>query len=380
MGNIVNAAFIGVGNFIGKFHLPHIHQNPRYRVHTLCDLNEKLLQERAATYAPLKTTTDYRDLLSDPEVDLVIIGTKGMLHKKFIVEAASAGKNILVEKPMTHTYEETQEAVQAVRENDVRLVVGFNRRCSAAMKHTRKLFNEVRHGPVNILYRMATDIMDYPDFYAFDLSQGGGHMVYEGVHILDLITWLVESEPIRIYCQGFVQGDDNVTITYADGSVATFLLSRNGGRCYPKEAMEIFTGRSTIAMDQFFEVRADLHSNRFEQTLFPAKWDEVADVPGTTGIDGGIALHYQKSAVLRTKDLYWKQRLEPNKGHYNLLDDYADALLSGGPAPCDEIDGARATYMALKAYESIQRNQPVEIYGEDYFLNLRRTYARSETR
>ena len=372
MKTVVNAAFIGVGAFISKMHLPNAYQNPKYCVHTLCDLNEKLLNERAATYKPIKTTTDYRDLLADPDVDLVIIGTKGMLHKKFIVEVASAGKNILVEKPMTRSLEEAEEAVRAVRDNDVRLVVGLNRRCSGAMLETKRLFDEVRSGPVNILYRIAADVMAHPDFYAFDLSQGGGHLIHEGVHIFDLITWLVASEPVRIYCQGSVQSDDNVTITYADGTVASFLLSRNGGECYPKEAMEIFTGRSTIVMDQFFEVRADLYPDRFERKFFPAQWDEVGEVSGITGRDGGIELHYQKSAVLRAKGLYWERPLEPNKGHYVLLDRYADALLKGGRAPCDEIDGARATCMAHKAYESIRRNAAVQIKGEDYFLGMRR--------
>ena len=373
MKTIVNVGFIGVGRFINRMHLPHAYQNPRVCVHTLCDLDEDLLKERAEAYSPLKTTTDYRDVLDDPAVNLVIIGTRVPLHKKFIVEAANAGKNILVEKPMTHTFEETEEAVRAVSKNNVRLVVGFNRRCSAAMLETKRLFSEVRNGPVNILYRMATDIIHSPNAYVFDLSNGGGHLIHEGVHILDLITWLVESEPIRIYCQGSVQADDNVTITYADGSVATYLLSRNGGMCYPKEALEIFTGRSTIVMDQFFEIRADLHPDRFERKLFPAKWDEVVDVPGITGRDGGIDLHYRKSAVLRAKDLWGQQRLQPDKGHYTMLDRYADVLLGGGGAtPSDEIDGARATCMALKAYESIRRNEPVEIKGEDYFLNLRR--------
>ena len=374
MSNVVNAGYIGVGSFINRMHLPHAYQNPKVCVHTLCDLNEDLLRQRAEAYRPLKTTMDYRELLADPEVDLVIIGTRVMLHKKFIVEAANSGKNILVEKPMTRTWEETEEAVRAVRENDVRLVVGFNRRCSSPMLETKRLFDEVRNGPVNILYRMATDVMDAPDFYAFDLSQGGGHLIHEGVHIFDLITWLVESEPIRIYCQGSVHGDDNVTITYADGTVASYLLSRNGGQCYPKEAMEIFAGRSTIVMDQFFEVRADLYPDRFERKLFPAHWDEVADVPGITGRDGGIDLHYKKSAVLRAKGLYWEQRLQPDKGHYNMLDRYADVLLGGGGrAPSDEIDGARSTCMALKAYESIRRNEAIEISGDDYFLPLRRS-------
>ena len=372
MSKVINAAFIGVGAFIGREHLPHAFNNPKYRVHTLCDLREDILKEPADQYNALKTTTDYRDILNDDEVDLVFVGTKGDQHARFAVEAANAGKHVVVEKPMTHTLEESERVVKAVVDNNVRLLVGYNRRCSDAMLETKKLFSEVRKDTVRIYYRMVTDVMDYLDYYMFDMERGGGHLISEGVHILDIITWLVESEPVRIYAQGVPEYDDSVMITYADGTVATFILSRNGGHCYPKEAMEIYTGRSTIVMDQFCELRADVFPDRFVRKYFPFPDDEVDEVPGVVGQDGGIELHYQKSAILRKNNAYWDQRLQPDKGHYEALDRFADAVLNDTPSPCDEIDGARATCMALKAQESIRRNQPVDISGDDYFLPLRR--------
>ena len=240
------------------------------------------------------------------------------------------------------------------------------------MQATKQLFSEVRQDSVRIAYRMVTDIAHFPDYYGFDLEKGGGHLVSEGVHIFDIFTWLLESEPIRIYAQGKVEYDDSVMITYADGSVVTFTLSRNGGLCYPKEAMEIYTGQSTIVMDQFCELRADVFPDRFVREYFPFPDDEVNEVPGVVGKDGGIELHRQKSAILRKNDAYWDQSLQPDKGHYEALDRFADAILNGTLSPCDEIAGARATCLALKAQESIRRNLPVDISGEDYWLPLRR--------
>ncbi|MAE66088.1 MAG: hypothetical protein CMJ18_17595 [Phycisphaeraceae bacterium] len=373
MSRTINAGFLGVGNFIGKTHLPHVFDHPRLRVHTLCDQREDLLDQRAARFAPLKTTTDYRAMLDDPEVDLVFIGTRGDQHARFVVEAARCGKHVVVEKPMTHTQEESEQVVKTVVENDVRLLVGFNRRSAEATRQTRALFTQVRDGPVSIYYRIVTDIMHAPDYYAFDLARGGGHMIMEGVHVLDILTWLVGSEPVRIYAQGALASDDSVMITFADGTVATFILSRNGGQCYPKEAMEIYTGRSTIVLDHFCELRADVYPDRFVRKTWPFRFDEVDDVPGRTGRDGGIELHYRKSAVLRESNAYWDKPLEPDKGHYDALDRFTDALLHGTPAPCDEIDGARATCMGLKALESIRRNAPVDVREEEYFLHLRRT-------
>ena len=79
------------------------------------------------------------------------------------------------------------------------------------------------------------------------------------------------------------------------------------------------------------------------------------------------------SRILRKNDTYWDQRLQPDKGHYEALDRFADAVLNDTPSPCDEIDGARATCMALKAQESIRLNQAVDICGDEYHLPLRRT-------
>ena len=149
-------------------------------------------------------------------------------------------------------------------------------------------------------------------------------------------------------------------------------MSRQGGICYPKEAMEVYTGRSTMAVDQFCEIRADVFGDKFVRKFIKGKWDEVTEVPGFLGVDGGIELHYRKSEVLREKDLYWKKKLQPDKGHYNELDAYADALLEGKPSPVDEVDGVRATYLALMGLESIRKNQSVEINPEEYFLNLKR--------
>jgi predicted dehydrogenase len=127
-----------------------------------------------------------------------------------------------------------------------------------------------------------------------------------------------------------------------------------------------------MCVDHFTEIRADIFDGEFVQKFFPSKWDEVTEVPGVLGVDGGIELHYRKSKVLREKNLYWKRRLQPDKGHYGELDAYADALLNDRASPVDEIDGARATYLARQGLESIRRNQAIELRGEEYFLDRRR--------
>lgn len=106
-------------------------------------------------------------------------------------------------------------------------------------------------------------------------------------------------------------------------------------------------------------VGADLHGDRFVREFYPAAEDKVSDVPGITGRDGGIELHWAKSQVLRAQEAYWEKPLQPDKGHAAMLDDIADALLEGAPMPSSEVDGARATLMAPKALDSIRADAPV---------------------
>jgi len=367
MSKQVNVGFIGVGGFVSGQHLPNAAGDPRLCVHTLCDLNEKVLKDRADEYHPEKTTTDYHTVLNDPDVELVIIGTRGDLHAKLACETADAGKDILVEKPMTHTSKEAALVVEAVRRNKVRLLVGFNRRFSPAMQKAKEIYHSASDGaPGQVYYRMAQETKAH---YAFDLSDGGGHLVTEGCHILDVLPWFLEEEPVEVYAVGEAASNDNVTIRFSGGSIATILLSAKASLCYPKELMEVFSGYRTLVMQQYVELQTDNYPNVPHKIFFKMRNDCVSEVPGVVGVDGGIELYAEKLAYLSDHDLYWERPLPVDKGHRQMLYAYSDAILTDKPSPIDEVAGARATVCALAALESIRRKTPIEIQPADYFSN-----------
>lgn len=350
----INAGFIGVGAFMHRMHLPHTFANPKYRIHTLCDLNEDLLKERARQYKPLKTTTDYRDILKNPEIDVVFIGARHDKHAFFIKECAGAGKNIMVEKPMTITDQESKEVIDCVRKSKVKLMVGFNRRFSPAMVDAKKIYQENKLSSANIYYRMATEDRDM-NYYGFDVDKFGGHLVTEVCHIFDLLSWFLEEEPKRIYAAGDLKTNQNVTITFDKGSVATILNSSSGTLNYPKEYMEVFAGYTTLAIDWFSEIRFS-KDGEYRRINYPMKKDKVPEVTCDRP-DMPIDI-YKKYEFIAKNKLYWDRDFQPDKGHYAELDIYADALLEGKPSPVNERDGARATAMALAANESIRQNLP----------------------
>lgn len=85
---------------MARQHLPNIMKNQAIRLHTLCDLDEKLLKQRAQEYKPMAVTTKADDIFSNPEIDAVLVGTRSRQHGRFILKAARSGKYVYAEKPV----------------------------------------------------------------------------------------------------------------------------------------------------------------------------------------------------------------------------------------------------------------------------------------
>ena len=105
----VNIGFIGAGAFISATHLQTAGAADFINIRAIADLNEELLSKHSSEYSITYTTTDYKQLLNDPEIDIVVIGTKQELHAELIVESLDAGKWVWCEKPMCETEEEAKQ-------------------------------------------------------------------------------------------------------------------------------------------------------------------------------------------------------------------------------------------------------------------------------
>jgi len=366
--SILNVGVIGAGAFMTRQHLPNIVRDPRYRIHTLCRRNEKLLAEVAKEFNPVRTTTDADELLEDPEIDVVFVGTRSDMHAHFLKKAADNSKHVYVEKPMTMNYEDTAKVLASVKEFGVTVGVGFNRRFAPIMVESKRMFQESRNGHANIIYRIVDD-HDIRPKYIFDMETGGGHLLQEGCHIFDLIAWFLEEEPVEIYATGPLETDNVLIMKFADGSLATMLCGGKGGLFYPKECMEVFCSRTTLIIDHFFELRLDGPGRSLIKTF-------ALDPKSTTEPEQDSMTGFYKTAfaqrpahdVTDTAEANALHKLKPDKGHTEAIVAFADAVATGKTFAPGAIDGARATVCALKAYESIRANQPVAISPKEYGL------------
>ncbi len=254
----INVALIGAGSFAAGMHLPNIQQlHDKYNLHAIASRNGQKATALGKQYEASYTTTNVDDVLTDPDVDMVMITTRHDSHTSLVLKALEAGKNVFVEKPLA-TNQEELEAVKKFYESDTQnkplLMVGFNRRFSKyaleIKKHTSRRIN-----PLFIHYRMNAGYIPLNHW----VHEHGGRMVGEACHIIDLMTFFTESEIKSISVESitpktthFSDSDNkSIILKYKDGSVCTIEYFAIGSKSFPKEYMEVHFDEKTITMDDY---------------------------------------------------------------------------------------------------------------------------------
>lgn len=382
--NKARTGFIGAGNFISAHHLHTAGHSEIMTVHAICDLDEQRLAQHQSRYQPQYVTKDYRRVLDDPDVDIVIIGTKQDLHARFIVEALDAGKWVLCEKPMSETDEETRAVLAAESRADSKLAIGFNRRFAPAYRRAKRLI-EAQTPPLFINYRM---MWPTPRDYGKGFYDHRPHMLYEGTHILDTLCWLLESEPTRVYMTGDLIKNNVLVLDFPQGNRASFMLGAMGSYLLWKEYMEIFCTTRAITVSDFVDMRVRGFAGEFdkaypclmgeqargirehgfdfyevcrghdsEQTV--KDWDMGFERVQRPGRDFGSA------PFKRETDYQWG--LVPDKGWVEAVEHFARCFLEDRqPENADGRAGALSTQLALRAIESLQQGRALDFEFQEY--------------
>ena len=253
----INVALIGAGRFAKGTLLPLMSRIPDYNLRAVCSTKGINAKEVALKYNAEYYTTDYKEVLEDENIDLVVITTPHNLHYLMIVDAANAGKAVYVEKPMCLSEEELDDIVKVIARTKVSLVVGFNRRYAPLVIRTKELLKQ-KHRPYIINYRVNAGYVP-KTHWVQDPQVGGGRIIGECCHFFDFFNYIIESEVESICAQGIpvnnatVIANDNVvgTIKWADGSLTTLTYTALGHSDLPKERIEIYADRSSIVIDDF---------------------------------------------------------------------------------------------------------------------------------
>jgi predicted dehydrogenase len=190
----VRIAVIGTGS-ISSSHLTSYKNNSKAELVAVCDLNEERAKQAAEQFGASKVYTDYRKLLSDPDIDAVSICTWNNTHAEISIAALQAGKHVLVEKPLCRTVEEAHRIQAAVRASGKILQVGFVRRYDPNAQMLRTFVDRGEFG--EIYYAKASSIrrLGNPGGWFADVNRsGGGPLIDIGVHVIDL-CWYMMGRP-----------------------------------------------------------------------------------------------------------------------------------------------------------------------------------------
>ncbi len=248
---------IGAGNFTKMTMLPALKDSGAYfnYIASQGGLSGTLLAKK---YGFAHSTTDYKDILSDSEVDLVMITTRHDLHASMVTEALNAGKNVFVEKPLALNEEELIAIIDAYRKSGKTLTVGFNRRFSP---HMEKIKSVVGNNQMNVIATMNAGFIP-PNVWVHDMKVGGGRIIGEACHYIDLITYLTGSK-VKAVCMNAMganpeENTDNASILLRmeNGSTGVINYFANGSKTYSKERVEVFSQERTIIMDNFRRTKA----------------------------------------------------------------------------------------------------------------------------
>jgi len=376
--------FIGAGNFISAHHLLTVRDSEHMEIRAIADLDEERLRDISSRMSVGYTTTDYRKLLTDPEVDIVIVGTKQDLHARFIVESLDAGKWVLCEKPMAETAEETRAVLAAEDRNPGRLAIGFNRRFAPAYARAKQLMQKVRR-PWYISYRLMypnPTKRDKSDFYSTH-----ERILYEGCHILDLVCWLLDAEPRRVFMTGDRLLNNCCILDYEDGSQVSFLCGSMGSYSLWKEYMEVFAEWTAITVSDFVDMRVRGFPGEHDQVFVPHLGEHAEEVR-RWGFDfyEAYKVHALRENAAAYKEQYGMDLVPvrrptpfafdveeygpvhpdlwgfiPDKGWIPAVEHFAACFLENrAPGNADGRAGALATDLALALLDSLDSGQAVE--------------------
>ena len=213
----------------------------------------------AKKYGIVNSTSEYLEILKDEEVDLVLITTQHHMHAKMTIEAINADKNVFVEKPLALNENELKEIIQKYNSKNVNVSVGFNRRFAPLAKKMKIALGSEKT-PINIIATMNAGFIP-KDLWVHDMEIGGGRIIGEACHYIDLCSYLAGSKVISV-CMSAMgtnpeENTDNASILlkYENGSSGVINYFSNGSKSYSKERVEVYSQGRTLVMDNWRKLK-----------------------------------------------------------------------------------------------------------------------------
>ncbi|HHZ82607.1 MAG TPA: dehydrogenase [Nitrospirales bacterium] len=244
-------SFIGAGNYGGRILMPAFHA-AGVAFSTVVTRSGVGSTYYGKKYGFVRSDTNSEMVFSGDD-DVVVIATRHDTHAELVVRALEAGKHVFVEKPLALTLEEVNRVEQAANAaRDRVLMVGFNRRFAPQVIKMKALLDSVRNSKTFVITVNAGAIP--PDHWTQDPQVGGGRIIGEACHFIDLLRFLAGSPIISStrLAMGAATGDTvSLQLGFADGSIGTVHYFANGSKAFPKERLEVFAQGRILQLDNF---------------------------------------------------------------------------------------------------------------------------------
>lgn len=254
-GEVVTLGVLGAGLYANATLLPVLRRLPGLRLVGIASAGGLHARHAAQKYSFSYAASDELELLNDPQINTLAILTRHDSHSELVVKALKAGKHVFVEKPLALDEQGLEQVLSALGEARGLLTVGYNRRFAPLTVELAKFLSDRREA-LAMHYRVNAGYIPL-NHWVHDPTLGGGRVIGEGCHFVDLLTSLAGAPPASVracalpdngkYCQDSV----TITMTFPDGSLGVVDYLANGDKSFPKERLEVFCGGSVAVLDDF---------------------------------------------------------------------------------------------------------------------------------
>jgi predicted dehydrogenase/threonine dehydrogenase-like Zn-dependent dehydrogenase len=320
----LGVAVIGAGNLARWAHLPNLKKIPNVHLQAVFSTSGARGKNYAKRFGASYCSSDYEEILQDPNVDVVMVLSRNQHHYAQTLAALEAGKHVFVEKPMALTEAECKGLYRAVRDTGQQLTVGFNRRFAPFYAEQKRSLSG-RVGPVVINCRVSSP--DISGSYWMADPAIGGAILGEAVHFVDLMYWFLDAEPVSVSAYSLPTGSKDpigqnnlvANLLFEDGSIGSLNYSTIGNKRSSGERVEVFAKGMMAVVDDFKRLEIVSNQRRKRSTLWP------------------------------------------QKGYASQLESFFSSIRVGRPVDVTVRDGARATMVCLRMLEAARKGVPCQI-------------------
>ena len=314
----LSISFIGAGSFAQNSLIPNIPSENLVSVATAEGHNGRSVAQKFGFRNALSSG---EAVAAEKDSNTIFIATRHDTHFKYVMEGLQNHKNVFVEKPLCMTIEELEMIRQTYQVENVHLMVGFNRRFSPHILQVKKMLNPAV--PVAINYRINAGFIP-PDHWTQDPRFGGGRIIGEVCHFIDLSVFLAGALPATVHALAMkepmnMQDVVTISLAFTNGSIATIQYLSNGSKEMKKEYLEVFSSGTVMIVDDF------------------------------------------KSFEIIGKSRKTTKLMNQDKGHKEEVRQYLAAIRSGSPTPIPFREIYASTYTTFMVLDSIRENRAIDL-------------------